>query len=94
MKNSKNPIQQDLFEPNAIVIKSFTEARPLITIKRKRSIKSPVMTRTECGRLGAIVLNSNPEKKKLASLKAAQTRKAKNPRAFKEMALKPRNKRS
>ena len=49
-------------------------------------IKKP--TYSERGRLGAMAINSDPDKKRAAALKAAQTRKLKNPNVFKEMGLK------
>jgi general stress protein YciG len=44
-----------------------------------------MVTRSEAGRRGAQSLNSNPEKKRAAAKKAAETRKAHNPDAFREM---------
>jgi hypothetical protein len=41
---------------------------------------------TEIGRLGAIALNSDKEKKRAAARKAAETRKAKDPDIFKKLA--------
>lgn len=41
--------------------------------------------KVRAGRLGAIALNSNPHKKRLAALKAAQTRLKKNPSCFSDM---------
>lgn len=39
-------------------------------------------TNSDAGRLGAFALNSDPDKKRAACIKAAQTRKAKNPNCF------------
>jgi|GEM_PF-4829444 len=49
------------------------------------TIEPKKMTVQEAGRLGAKVLNADPEKKKAAAKKAARTRLAKNPDVFKEM---------
>jgi hypothetical protein len=46
------------------------------------------LTKSELGKLGAQALNSDKRKKAMASKKAAQTRKARNPDAFKEMGFK------
>lgn len=50
----------------------------------QKNEKKP-MTRSEAGRLGAIALNSDPEKKSRAAKKAAAKRKSINPDTFKEM---------
>lgn len=42
-------------------------------------------TFSEAGKLGAIALNSDKEKKREASRKAAQTRKAKDPDIFRKI---------
>jgi general stress protein YciG len=44
--------------------------------------------RQQYGRMGAIALNSDPEKKAAAAKKAAATRLAKNPNIFREMGSK------
>jgi hypothetical protein len=43
------------------------------------------MSRSDAGRRGAEALNSDPQKKSQAAKKAAETRKAHNPNAFREM---------
>ena len=46
------------------------------------------MSREEAGRKGAESLNADKEKKSAASQKAADTRKSKDPNAFREMGSK------
>lgn len=41
--------------------------------------------KSRAGRLGAIALNSDPEKKRMAAIKATKTRLKNNPNAFSEM---------
>lgn len=44
-----------------------------------------LMSASERGKAGAAALNGDPEKKRAASRKAAQTRLAENPNVFREM---------
>lgn len=47
--------------------------------------KTKKMSYRESGKLGAIALNADPEKKAIAAKKAAATRKALDPDCFKKM---------
>lgn len=50
-------------------------------------IENKKLNPSECGRLGARALNSDIEKKRAASKKAALTRMAKDPDVFKKMGV-------